>query len=389
MLEKVVLIHYHELALKGENRPFFERTLFENIKKSLGYMWRGGKLLSGRIAVALSDGTSEEEAVKRLKRVFGIANFSFAFVFPCDFDTLSKEVLSHIREKDFRTFRIAARRADKSYPLTSQDINERLGTAVKEKFGKQVDLEQPDLTCFVEVTGKSAFVYFKKYKGYGGLPTGVSGKALSLISSGFDSPVASWKIMRRGCTLSFIHFHSYPSTSAASQENVKEIVKVLSAYEGKAKLHLVPFLSIQQAIVKADIPSRNRVVLYRRCMARIAEVVAKKEKYGALVTGESLGQVASQTLENIAVISAAVSIPIFRPLIGENKEHIIAWAREIGTHDISAQPYDDCCSLFVPDHPETKANVRAVEEMERELDVEDLVADAVGKIELHEYATEG
>lgn len=376
MPEKVVLIHYGELALKGENRPLFERALLENVKKALGGLYAKGKTVSGRIVVRLERNADERNAEKLIKCVLGIANFSFAYSLPVDFDAFAREALPLISQRTFERFRVAARRSDKSYPLTSQEINEKLGALVKEKLGKKVDLEHPDLICFVEVVGKEVFFYFEKIKGYGGLPVGMSGKVLSLISSGFDSPVASWMMMRRGCEVAFVHFHSYPSTSAASQENVKEIVKALTKYQYHSMLFLVPFLPIQQAIVKANIPANQRVVIYRRFMARIAHVFAEKEKCGALVTGESLGQVASQTLENIGVISASVSVPIFRPLIGENKDRIIAWAREIGTHDISAQPYDDCCSLFVPEHPETKAKLSVIEALEKKLDREALEKEA-------------
>ncbi len=386
MPEKAVLIHYHEISLKGENRPLFERALLENVRKALGEdMWQDGRILLGRIVLRLRADADEHEASARLKRVFGIANFAFVHVLSHDFDALSREALELVARRQFATFRIAARRSDKSYPLTSQEINERLGTLVREKLGKKVDLEHPDLTCFVEIAGKEVFVYFEKHKGYGGLPVGTGGKVCALVSAGFDSPVASWMMMRRGCEVVFVHFHSYPSTSAAAQENVKEIVKVLTRSQYRSKLYLVPFLPIQQAIVKADTEASLRVILYRRFMARIAEEIAKKENCGALVTGESLGQVASQTLENIAVISAAAHLPVFRPLIGENKERIIAWAREIGTHDISSQPYEDCCSLFVPEHPETKAKLSVVENMEEKFDVRKLVDEAMVDEEILHY----
>jgi len=381
MLQKLVLIHYHEVSLKGENRPFFERALLDNIRLVLGGLCENARQMFGRMVVTLADGATEDEVKNILQTVFGVANFSFAILLPFEFEALSQEALALIKEKQFSTFRIAARRADKSYPLSSQEMNERLGTLVREQLGKTVDLEYPELTCFIEIAGKKAFVYFEKHKGPGGLPVGTGGKVCALVSSGFDSPVASWKMIRRGCEAVFVHFHSHPSTSVASQENVKEIVKILTKFQFRSKLYLVPFLPIQQVIVEARIDSALRVVLYRRFMARIAEKIALKETCGALVTGESLGQVASQTLENISAISAVVSIPVFRPLIGENKEDIINRARRIGTFDISSQPHDDCCSLFVPAHPETKAKLFVVEAAEKKLDVEKLVSEAIAGAE--------
>ncbi|MBI1754816.1 tRNA 4-thiouridine(8) synthase ThiI, partial [Candidatus Azambacteria bacterium] len=307
--EKIALIHYHEISLKGGNRPLFEKALLANIKTALGGWYEKGKIFSGRIAIALGPDADEDAVKERLRRVFGIANFAFTQKLSSDFETFSQEAFDEVARKEFGTFRIAARRSDKSFPVTSQEINERLGLRIKEQLGKKVDLDYPDLTCFLEIAGKEVFLYFEKEKGYGGLPVGTSGRVLSLLSSGFDSPVAAWSMMRRGCEVAFVHFHSYPSTSQASQENVKEIAKILTQYQYHSTLYLVPFLPVQKAMLAAIADTKKRVILYRRFMMRIAERVAEKAKYGALVTGDSLGQVASQTLENIAVISAAVSMP--------------------------------------------------------------------------------
>src|SRR3989344_3235205 len=377
--KKHILIHYHEISLKGRNRPFFERALLKNIKMSVpeSAITRAD-ILFGRIVVGLK-GEADEKLIKEsVRRVFGVANFSFAFALPSDFEKLAEQTLEILKNKDFtpleksrhkrlksrllarrslagfKTFRVTAKRADKNYLLTSQEVNEKLGALIVRKLGKKVDLENPDLNCFVEIVSDSAFLYFEKEKGPGGLPVGTAGKVLSLLSSGFDSPVASWQLMRRGCRVDFIHFHSYPQTSKESQENVWEIVKVLNQYQFSSKLFLIPFLDIQ------------------------------KEISGALVTGDSLGQVASQTLENIVVISQATIMPIFRPLIGTNKEDIIDTARQIGTYEISARPYDDCCSLFLPEHPETRAKLEVILEIEKKLDEDKLISEAVGGIEVVE-----
>ncbi|MEK7493621.1 MAG: tRNA uracil 4-sulfurtransferase ThiI, partial [Patescibacteria group bacterium] len=356
MMQKVLLIHYHEMSLKGANRPFFERILQDNIKKALPKdAYTSCEICYGRIMVRLTENADEEAVRSHIRAVCGIANFAFASLLSYDFSLLCEEVLGALSAREFTTFRVTARRADKQFPLNSKEINEQLGALIVTRLGKRVNLEHPDVNCHIEIVGKHIFLYFEKEKGCGGLPVGSGGKVLSLISSGFDSPVASWKMMRRGCVVTFIHFHSYPYTSQASQENVKEIVKALTKFQYRSTLIYVPFLEIQKTITAASIPEGLRVVLYRRFMMRIAQRVAAQEECKALVTGDSLGQVASQTLENIAAISAVVTMPIFRPLIGENKDDIIATATTIGTAAISAQPYEDCCSLFVAKHPETKS----------------------------------
>ncbi|MBI5913231.1 tRNA 4-thiouridine(8) synthase ThiI [Candidatus Azambacteria bacterium] len=375
MLQKVLLIHYHEMSLKGANRPFFERILKDNIQKALPKdAYTSCDVCFGRIMVRLTEGADEDAMRERVRAVCGIANFAFASLLPYDFSLLSEEVLGALATREFTTFRVTARRADKHFPLNSKEINEQLGALIAARLGKRVDLEDPDVNCHIEIVGKNIFLYFKKEKGCGGLPAGSGGKVLSLISSGFDSPVASWKMIRRGCEAVFVHFHSYPYTSQASQENVREIVRALTKFQYRSTLILVPFLEIQKTISTAGIPEGLRVVLYRRFMMRIAERIAVREACKALVTGDSLGQVASQTLENIVAISAVTAMPILRPLVGENKDDIIATATAIGTAAISAQPYEDCCSLFLPDHPETKATIEEVERCEAKLKTEELIA---------------
>ncbi len=379
---RVAVIHWHELALKGENKPFFEEALRGTIARVLSFAQpRSVVVFAGRIVVSLEEGTDEAAVTRALKNIFGIANFAIAVSLPREKEAAFREIVADAKERAFKTFRVSARRADKNFPLTSQEINVELGALIAQATGARVNLKQPEATFFVEVVRDKVFFYTKKEKGLGGLPVGVSGKVLALISSGFDSPVAAWKMMRRGCEVMYVHFHSYPSTSAASRENVGEIVKVLTRYQHRAMLLMVPLLPIQQAIARSAIDPRERVVLYRRFMMRIAERLAVAHGCDALVTGDSLGQVASQTLENIGVVSRAVSMPIFRPLIGENKEDIISAARAIGTHDISAQPYEDCCSLFVPEHPETRANLAVIEESENKVAVEKLINDALSGTE--------
>ena len=384
-MRRIVLIHYNEIALKGRNRPFFERALLGNIKRALAdCAFKKARIIFGRIVIWFEADVDEKLMSEKLNKVFGIANFSFGWELSSEFSKISDEVPDILKEQEFKTFRVTARRAGAEFPMSAQEINEKLGALIVEKLEKKVDLENHDLNCYLEIVGNLVFFYLKKEKGLGGLPVGVSGKVLALLSSGFDSPVASWQLMRRGCRVDFIHFHSYPQTSKESQENVWEIVKILNQYQFSSKLFLIPFLDIQKEISVKSEDVSQRVVLYRRFMMRIAEQIARKENHGALVTGDSLGQVASQTLENIGVISQAIIIPIFRPLIGANKEDIINIARQIGTYEISARPYDDCCSLFLPEYPETRAKLEVILEIEKKLDEDKLISEAVGGMEVVE-----
>lgn len=383
-MNKVVIIHYHEIALKGGNREFFERKLVENLKKILSQDdYNNIKNQYGRVLVFLKDGADESRIKEKIQKVFGIANFAFGSEVALDLDVLKENIWESIKDKNPTSFRVTVQRSNKSFPKTSQEIGKEIGGFLYNKFnGKvKVDLKNPELNCFIEIADKSSFFYFNKEKGYAGLPVGTAGKVVSLISSGFDSPVASWKMMRRGCKVIFVHFHSYPYTKKESYENVKEIVKILNEYQFGSKLYMAPLADIQKEIsIKA--PSKDRIILYRRFMLRIAEKIAQKEGAKALITGDSLAQVASQTLDNIYVISEAVKMPILRPLIGENKNDIIDMSQEINTYEISSKPYEDCCSLFVPGKPETHGKIEDILNIESVFDVESMVRDAVEKSEV-------
>ncbi len=385
-MKKIAIIHYHEIALKGQNRDFFEKALVENLKKSLADNYEKVERFYGRVIVFLKDDFKKRDIESKIKKVFGVANFSFGFLGSLDLPDLSEQIFNSLEKKDPNTFRITAKRSDKSYPKNSQEIAKELGSILYYKFKERskVDLKKPELNCFVEITENGALFYFEKKAGFGGLPVGTAGKVLSLISSGFDSPVASWKIMRRGAKVLFVHFHSYPYTNKASYENVKSIVEKLNEYQFGSKVFFVPFVDVQKE-VSAKCDSSYRVVLYRRFMLKIAERIAKREGAKALVTGDSLAQVASQTLDNMSVISESVSMPILRPLVGENKEDIIELSETIETYQFSSQPYEDCCSLFLPKHPETHADIKKVLELEKNLDVEKMINDAISKIEIVKF----
>lgn len=374
-----IVCHYHEIALKGKNRRFFEEKLVFNIKSALPKAsFEFVKRISGRIIVKLTDrGLKKQTKIKNiLKDVFGIVNFSFVDSCKPEIKAIKNKALEILKSKRFKTFKIQTQRSDKEFFLTSQKINEKVGAFIVDNLNKKVKLEKPGATCFIEITKNQAFLYTEKIKGPGGLPVSTGGKAAVLLSGGIDSPVAGFLTMKRGVKAVFIHFHAHPYTDKASIDKVKRIVKSLSRFQFNSKLYLVPFADIQKQIV-LKMPAKLRVVFYRRFMLRIAQAVGRKEKVSALVTGDSIGQVASQTLENIFAISEAANIPILRPLIGFDKEEIINLAKKIDTFDISILPYQDCCARFLPVRVETKANLKRVKLEEKKLEVKELVKRAL------------
>jgi thiamine biosynthesis protein ThiI len=367
-----VLIRYHEIALKKGNRAYFTELLKRNVLaavKDLGA--KEIRSLPARLLLSFKSDVASSTLIERMSTVFGIANFSLVERTDRDIDALRRRILDSLNSNRFESFRIETQRGDKTFPLTSPEINRQLGAAVKEKTGARVDLENAQFTVTVEILPRDAFFGFNKISGPGGLPVGASGRVVALISGGFDSPVAAYRMMQRGCRLIFVHFHSAPFQDKTSQEKVRQLVTMLTRYQFGARLYLVPFGEIQRQIVAA-VARPLRVVLYRRMMLRIAEAIARKEKAKALITGESLAQVASQTLDNMAVIQQAARLPILRPLVGMDKQEIIDQARRIGTFEISSIPDQDCCQLFVPKHPATKARFSDVEADEAKLNVKEL-----------------
>jgi thiamine biosynthesis protein ThiI len=367
-----VLIRYHEIALKKGNRPYFTELLKRNLLaavRDLGV--KEIRSLPARLLVTFKSEIDTQIAIQRIRTVFGVANFSPVERTARDIEVLRTRILKSLNGIHFASFRVDTQRGDKTFSLTSPEINRQLGAAVKEKSGARVDLSHPEFTVTVEILPQDAFFGFDKIPGAGGLPVGASGRVVSLISGGIDSPVAAYRMMQRGCRLIFVHFHSTPYLDKTSQEKVRQLVTALTRHQFLSRLYLVPFGEIQRQIVAA-MSRPLRVVLYRRMMLRIAEGVARREKAKALLTGESLGQVASQTLDNMAVIQQAATLPILRPLVGMDKQEIIDQARRIGTFEISSIPDQDCCQLFVPKHPATKATPREVEEAESRFDVTQL-----------------
>ncbi len=386
-----VLVHYHELALKGRNRKHFEYRLVHHIRRALKPLTHVHvNALQGRIRISFAEEAAWPPLEQQLKRIFGIVNFSLTRSVPLahdnpDLTALKAAITSHLPTHSYETFRVSAKRADKRISKTSMEIEREIGAAVVEHTGKRVNLSHPDLTILVELVPPEAYYSCHRESGSGGLPTGTGGKVVSLISGGIDSPVATYRMLKRGCKAVFVHFHGRPYLSRISEEKVQDIVKLLTRYQLHSRLHLVPFGEIQSQIVLHS-PPPVRVVLYRRLMLRIAARIAEQEEAWGLVTGESLGQVASQTPENIVVVNQATTLPILRPLIGMDKLEIIQQAQTIGTFETSIEPDQDCCTLFVPKHPRTRCDLPSILKVEEHLDIPGLIQQGLQGTELLEFS---
>lgn len=385
--DKIFLIHYHEIGLKGRNRARFEEQLCRNIEQALKNIPHGRpRRISGRLLLPILPDSPRGAIVDRLRCVFGIANFSEATETISTIEGIRETAWAIVQKVRFDSFKVATKRSDKTFPMTSEDVNRDVGAYIQERSQADVQMALPDLTCFIELSRQGTFIYTEKIPGPGGLPVGVSEHAVSLLSSGIDSPVASYRVMKRGVQLVFVHFHSQPYTDRNSQRNTEELVRILTKHQFCSSLHLIAFVEIQRHIL-THAPPAYRVILYRRAMLRISESIAFKERANALVTGENVGQVASQTLSNMRAIEEASQLPVLRPLAGHNKEEIIAEARQIGTFETSIEPYEDCCSLFVPKHPETKADLEKVKEIEARLDLDPLIAKALENAESKQFTS--
>ena len=371
-----IVVHYQEIALKGKNRPWFLGRLVRNLRRALSDLdVVAVRLLMGRIEIQLGPGASREQAGERVRRTFGIANFSYARRVALDIDTIARAILDDLGDRTCGSFRVSVRRADKRFPMTSPQAEREIGGRIKEARGWKVDLDEPELTIHVELLTHEAFYFFGKERGAGGLPTGTAGRVTCLLSGGIDSPVAAHRMMKRGCAVSFVHFHSYPILSRASIGKARELVRLLTMWQQRSRLYLVAFGDIQQQVVLA-VPGPMRVIVYRRLMLRIAERIGMARGAKALVTGEVVGQVASQTLENLQVIGSVATLPVFRPLIGMDKEEIMDEARRLGSYEISIIPDQDCCTLFTPRNPLTRGRLEHVEAAERALPIDEIVEKA-------------
>ncbi len=380
-----ILIHYSEIALKKNNRKFFEKIFINNIKvhiKNLSY--KKIYLKAARIFISDINHNEWDHFKKILKNVMGLKNATLMIESETTIENIKSISEKLVSKVNFETYRITTKRHDKSLSFDSQDINIKIGQHIQDLTKKSVSLKFPDINIRIELLQDKSYIGFDQIKGYSGLPANCQEKALSLISSGIDSPVASFEMIKRGVSVDYIHFHSYPATSMASIDNVKKLLNVLSNYQLKSNLFLVPLLEIQQSIM-AQIPDKYWVIFFRRYMVKIANEVSKRSNAIALITGDSIGQVASQTLSNIRAISNISELPILRPLSGCNKEDIVNKAKAINTYDISVEPYQDCCSFFVPPHPETKARMTQVDILEKKLNLEDVYNKTLDNIEEHTF----
>ena len=373
-----VLVHYSEVALKGKNRTWFVGRLVRHIHGALaGLHVKEVRTPIGRVEIVLAQDEVLPEVLQRLKYVFGIANYAVATRVSQDFEDMAQAIVSRLPPKEsVRSFRVFVRRADQKFATPSPELARELGSRVWHARGWQVDLDHAELVIRVEIVPGAAFIYMGRENGAGGLPTGTGGRLVALLSGGIDSPVAAWRMMRRGCFLTLVHFHSAPFLSNASQQKAKQLAEVLTRYQLRTKLFLVPFGELQRQIT-LSVPGDLRVVVYRRMMLRIAQRIAFNERARGLVTGDVIGQVASQTLDNMIAIDRASQLTIFRPLVGMDKEEIIAQAQRLGTFDISILPDQDSCTLFTPRHPETHARRHAIDQAEFTLPVDTMVDSAV------------
>lgn len=386
-MDKVISVSVGEIALKGLNRKYFEDKLVSRLKRSIqGIHFDRIYKEQGKIYIETPE-ENFEQVINRVRKVFGIVYISPCIRVEKDMKSMKEavlEIMKHRQQKDpVRTFKVKTNRTDKKFPVKSPEISREMGAVILKNIdGLNVDVHDPQVYVYVDVK-QYIYVYTEKIKGYGGLPIGTNGKGLLLLSGGIDSPVAGFLMAKRGVEIRGIHFHSYPFTSERAEEKVKNLTKLLSVYTGKIKLYSANILGIQKEI-NQKCPEDQMTILTRRFMMRIAERVAMDNNIDALITGESLGQVASQTIKGISVTNASVNMPILRPLIGLDKVQIIDIAKDIETYETSILPFDDCCTLFLPKHPVTKPKLEDIEKSEENLDVNELIEKAVKDITIYE-----
>ncbi len=385
--QNIFIVRCGEVALKGMNKPYFERMLVDRIRKNLkGFDAVDVRRHEGLIFVRADKKYDKEQLIKQISKVFGVASISPAVEAPSNLDAIGEEAVKYMMElietKGVKTFKVEAKRADKNFPVKSPDIGRIIGAKVL--IGckvLKVDVHNPDVHLFVDVRHDKSYIYQQKIAGFGGLPLGTNGKGMVLLSGGIDSPVAAWMMAKRGMVIEAVHFHSYPYTSQRAQEKVEDLARIVASYCGNFKIHVINLLPIQEQIVQ-NCPEEETTILVRRFMMRIAEKIAEKNRAMMLITGENLGQVASQTAEALVVTDACVKMPVMRPLIAMDKVDIMDKAEEIGTFETSIQPYEDCCTVFLPKHPTTKPKLERILESESHLDVEALVDAAVHSAEV-------
>lgn len=361
-----IVVHYSEIATKGKNRNFFEKKLIINISKSLGNMIKSVYKRYGRIVCDLDKKSEYEKIIQALEKIPGIAYFSFATKTDLDLEKIKKVSVDVLKNEKFDTFKVVSRRSNKNFPSTSQELNNILGEHILNRMKKRVDVKNPDLKLYVEVCEKGVFVFCNKHYGIGGLPVDVSGKMICSLSGGIDSPVSSFMMMKRGCRVIFVHIYNETVVGSSVLTKLDDILSQLTKFQTNSRLCIIPFGKIQREIT-ASVPSEFRMIVYRRIMMRIINRIAVTENAKGIVTGDNIGQVASQTLENLQCIYGASKLPVFTPLIGMNKEEIIKIAEKIGTYKYSILPYPDCCSYMIAKHPETRADIGTITRIENNI----------------------
>lgn len=385
--KNIYIVRCGEVALKGMNKPYFERVLLERVRGVLNsYDDTESRWNDGLMIVKVPKDIEREEIIRKISKVFGVASVSPAVEAPKDIEAIGEATASFmmdlIQKEDIKTFKAKGKRADKTFPIQSPEIGRIVGAKVlKACKVLSVDVHHPDCELYVDVRRECTYIFRDKIKGFGGLPLGTNGRGLVLMSGGIDSPVAAFMMAKRGMRIEAVHFHSYPYTSPRAQQKVEDLCAALAGYMGTIRMYVINLLPIQEEIVK-NCPEDETTLLVRRFMMRIAEGIAVRNKDMMLITGEDLGQVASQTAEALVVTDSVVKMPVMRPLIAMDKVDIMDKAKEIGTYDISIQPYEDCCTVFLPKHPVTKPKLSKIEQSESVLDVESLVEDAVASAEV-------
>lgn len=384
--QNIFIVRCGEVALKGMNKPYFERMLADRIRRNLKNIEGVSvKRKDGLIFIRSEKNTDPDTIIKETTKVFGVDSVSKAIEAQPELNAIGEAAAGYMMEliekRGVKTFKVAAKRADKTFPVKSPEIGRIIGAKIL--IGckvLKVDVHQPDVLLHVDVRSDRAYIYEGKINGFGGLPLGTNGKGLVLLSGGIDSPVAAWMMAKRGMLIEAVHFHSYPYTSPRARQKVEELASILASYCGGFKMHVINLLPIQEQIV-ANCPEEETTILVRRFMMRIAEKIAQKRSCMMLITGENLGQVASQTAEALVVTDASVTRPVMRPLIAIDKTEIMDKAREIGTYEKSIEPYEDCCTVFLPKHPTTKPKLERILESESRLDCEALIQAAVESAE--------
>lgn len=385
-MDRVLSISIGEIALKGKNRKYFEDKLISRMKKAIkGLDYTKIYKEQGKIYIEGAE-DNFEPMVDKLRKVFGLVYISPCIRVEKSLEEIEKAIIKVMEERQsknpIKTFKVKTNRVDKKFPMKSPEISKKMGGIIlKNVEGLKVDIHNPETYVFIDIK-ENAYIYTERIEGYGGLPVGTNGKGLLLLSGGIDSPVAGFLMAKRGVEISGVHFHSYPFTSQRAEDKVKKLAEILSIYTGRIKLYSINILKIQKEL-NAKCPEDEMTILSRRFMMRIAEKIALDNDIDALITGESLGQVASQTIKGLSVTNAAVDMPILRPLIGLDKVEIIEIAKEIETYETSILPYDDCCTLFLPKHPVTKPRLVDIEKSEEAIDVEKLIEEAIANMEVY------